>query len=90
MTNDNDKQALTYKDYRRLSHWLAQGHDVWVKGYHIEAVPTPEDTVNPCQHCTMRPYCDNDLCNICAQVDERNDWYYNLKMIDDNPPAQLA
>lgn len=90
MTNDNDKQALTYQDYRRLSHHLALGLDVWVKGLHIEAIPIPDNIYNPCQQCTMRPYCDLDLSNICAQVDDRNGCYHNLKMIDDDPPAQLA
>lgn len=90
MTNDNNKRTWTYKDYRRLSHRLAQGLDVWAKGYHIVAVPLPEDIVNPCQQCTMKPYCDHDLCNICEQVDDRNGCYNNLKMIDNDPPAQLA
>lgn len=90
MINDKNKPVLNYWDYRRLSHRLAQGLDVWAKGYHIVAVPLPADTLHPCQQCTMKPYCDIDLCNICAHVDDRLGFYNNLKMIDNDPPAPLV
>lgn len=90
MKNYTIKQGLTRRDYSRLSHRLARGLDVWVNGFHIEAVPLPEDIKLPCEHCTMQPYCDPDLCNICAQVDDRNGCYHNLKMIDDDPQERLA
>lgn len=84
MSNNKTTPVLTAIDYRILSLRLAQGLDVWAKGYHIVAVPLPEDILLPCEHCTMQPYCDHDLCNICAQVDDRNGCYHNLKMIDDD------
>lgn len=90
MTNDKIKQTLTYKDYRRLSHRLAQGLDVWVKGHHVVAVALPDDMLFACENCAFERHCDVDFTNLCGEVDTRLGYKNTLKEIDDNPPAQLA
>lgn len=84
------KQQLTENDYRRLSHRLAQGLDVWVKGYHVVAVALPDEMMFACENCALERHCDVDITNLCGEVDARLGHRCTLKVIDDDDPARLA
>lgn len=90
MTNNSNKQTMTYEDYRRLSHRLVQGLDVWVKGLHVKAVALSDEHINSCSICPIRDNCDTDVLCVCGECDERTGYNHILTEIDDNPPAQLA
>lgn len=90
MKQYNMKQTLTDNDYRRLSHRLAQGLDVWVKGHHVVAVALPDDMMFTCENCAFERHCDVDFTNLCGDVDARLGYQNTLKEIDDNPPAPLV
>ena len=79
---------MTKKERQEAVDQLLEGQAVIIDDYKVKAVDVTEKRV-PCIRCQFFCSCTNNMAEMCASLELRNDRFYRLEPVDDDKEDEI-